>query len=399
MFALAKRFGLELIEQLSEGNCAAQIEGKDTSIIFPYGELPKFSEEDKLDIVRIRMMWEELCHTIDIKQPSNPEYDSLTVEEFVTKQGGGATALATVSIWTRAFLGCEPNELSALYFLDYYKSGGGLLQMRSDKKDGGQYLRVRRGTQSFSNSISESMVPGSVILEAPVHQISQNTSGATVTTVDGTRYHCKKVIVSVPTPVYKDLVFSPPLPLDKAKYSSSTTLGYYAKVILLWEKPWWREQGFCGMTQSFVGPSAVTRDSSDELLGQFSLTCFVTGEPERAWSKLSASKRREAIFVQLITLFGAKNEGNIRAPTEVFEQEWAKDPWSRGCPCPYPPPGIMTDVGAALRAPFGAVHFVGTETAFEWKGYMEGAVRSGERRATEVCDALSGKGIHVSAKL
>jgi monoamine oxidase len=67
MFALAKRFGLELIEQLSEGNCAAQIEGKDTSIIFPYGVLPKFSEEDKLDIVRIRTMWEELCHTIDIK--------------------------------------------------------------------------------------------------------------------------------------------------------------------------------------------------------------------------------------------------------------------------------------------------------------------------------------------
>jgi monoamine oxidase len=271
--------------------------------------------------------------------------------------------------------------------------------MRSDRKDGGQYLRVRRGTQSFSFSIAESMVSGSVILEAPVHQISQNTSGATVTTVDGTRYHCKKVIVSVPTPVYKDLVFSPHLPLDKAKYSSSTTIGYYAKVILLWEKPWWREQGFCGMTQSFVGPSAVTRDSSDELLGQFSLTCFVTGEPERAWSKLSASKRREAIIVQLITLFGAKNEGNIRAPTEVFEQEWAKDPWSRECPCPYPPPGIMTDVGAALRAPFGAVYFVGTETAFEWKGYLEGAVRSRERGATEVCDALSGKGIHVSAKL
>jgi len=35
------------------------------------------------------------------------------------------------------------------------------------------------------------------------------------------------------------------------------------------------------------------------------------------------------------------------------------------------------------------VHFVGTETAYEWKGYMDGAVRSGERGATEVVDALT----------
>lgn len=255
------------------------------------------------------------------------------------------------------------------------------------------------GTQSFSIKIAESMVPGSVILEAPVRQISQNKSGATVTTDDGTKYHCKKVIVSVPTPVYKDLTFSPPLPLDKAKYSSSTTLGYYAKVILLWDKPWWRELGYCGMTQSFVGPAAVTRDSSDEQLGQFSLTCFVTGEPGRTWSRLGASERREAILTQLVTHFGPENESRIRAPVEVFEQEWAKDPWSRGCPCPYAPPGVMTDVGAALRTPFGSVHFVGTETSFEWKGYMEGAVRSGERGASEVCDAFRNTDGKVSAKL
>jgi monoamine oxidase len=86
-----------------------------------------------------------LCHTINIKHPYHPEYDSLTLEEFMKRQGAGVKALATVSIWTRAFLGCEPSEVSALYFLDYCKSGGGLLQMRSDRKDGGQYLRVRTG--------------------------------------------------------------------------------------------------------------------------------------------------------------------------------------------------------------------------------------------------------------
>lgn len=45
------------------------------------------------------------------------------------------------------------------------------------------------------------------------------------------------------------------------------------------------------------------------------------------------------------------------------------------------PPDLMTEVGYELRARHGKVHFVGTETAWEWMGYMERAVRSGKRGA------------------
>ncbi|TVY38214.1 Amine oxidase [flavin-containing] A [Lachnellula occidentalis] len=389
MFALTKKFNLELIEQNTNGNCAAHVPEKE-AIVFRYGEVPAWGEKDVADIVRIRDGFEELCHTIDIRNPWAAGNDDLTLEEFVKAQGAGVKAMATVAIWSRAMLGCEPSELSALYFLDYCKSGGGLLQMRSDQKNGGQHLRLR----------TETMVPGSVILEAPVSRIFQSRSGvAIVTTEDGTRYHAKKVVVSIPTPTYKQITFQPPLPLDKLKYSSNSMLGYYAKMILIWDKPWWRKGGYCGMTQSFVGPASVTRDTSDDLEGQFSLTCFLVGQPGRDWSKLSAAGRKEAILSQLVALFGFDNEADIRAPTEIFEQEWVKDPWSQGCPCPVTPPNIMSDVGKALREPFDAIHFVGTETSFEWKGYMEGAIRSGERGAAEVVEALSNKGTKAMAKL
>ena len=52
-------------------------------------------------------------------------------------------------------------------------------------------------------------------------------------------------------------------------------------------------------------------------------------------------------------------------------------------------PGGLTNFENVLRAQSGPVHFVGTETAYEWKGYMEGAVRSGERGAQEVLLALN----------
>jgi monoamine oxidase len=52
------------------------------------------------------------------------------------------------------------------------------------------------------------------------------------------------------------------------------------------------------------------------------------------------------------------------------------------------PPGVWSDFGAALRQPVGRVHWAGTETAEIFNGYMDGAVRSGERAAAEVSREL-----------
>jgi monoamine oxidase len=45
---------------------------------------------------------------------------------------------------------------------------------------------------------------------------------------------------------------------------------------------------------------------------------------------------------------------------------------------------VLTGFGPSLRAPCGKLHWAGTETASVWTGYMEGAVRSGERVAQEI---------------
>lgn len=102
-------------------------------------------------MIEIRDLVEKLCHTIDSQNASHQKYDNVTVEEFVKQAGGGPTALATATVWTRVMLGCEPSEMSAMYFLDYIKRGGGLMQMRSDKEGGGQYLRLRKGMRVLFN--------------------------------------------------------------------------------------------------------------------------------------------------------------------------------------------------------------------------------------------------------
>lgn len=53
-----------------------------------------------------------------------------------------------------------------------------------------------------------------------------------------------------------------------------------------------------------------------------------------------------------------------------------------------PTGGFLPAGGDVLREPFGNVHFAGTETSVEWKGFMEGAIRTGKREASEVVRQL-----------
>lgn len=197
--------------------------------------------------------------------------------------------------------------------------------------------------------------------------------------------------MSIPTAIYHTIAFDPPLPPAKLNLSENTVLGYYAKTILVFEKPWWRTIGLSGILTSPIGPIMFTRDTCIEEDNQYSITCFIVGDPGRKWSALSIAGRKQAVLMHFTKLMSAAvGEGDIPHPINIIEMEWVKQPWSRGAPSPVMGPGILTSgAGRSLKASVGNMHFIGTETLLVWKGYMEGAVRSGIRGAEEVIDSLS----------
>lgn len=77
--------------------------------------------------------------------PDAKRLDSLTALEFAEEEFGTDLSKMLVTTLTRAILGVDADELSALYLIDYVKSGTGLGNISSDLKDGGQYLRNRQG--------------------------------------------------------------------------------------------------------------------------------------------------------------------------------------------------------------------------------------------------------------
>ncbi|KAK7961234.1 flavin containing amine oxidoreductase [Apiospora saccharicola] len=355
MIALAQRYNLELIEQNTDGNCVFQgFDGKAST--FPYGELPQFDQVTSQDVARIRDMCEDTA------------LDTMTFEAYLKSRDASPTALATARVWTRAMLG-----------------------MRSDRKGGGQHLRIRQGTQAFSECMAADLPAGVLRLKKPVARVIQDgPSYVDVIDSDGARYRVRKVITTVPSPALSQIHFTPRLHPVKEAWSQSAGYGFYTKAIVVFKEPFWIAKGFCGLAQSFVGPASVIRDTSSPPDNKHALTCFMSGPPGQAWASLTEPERNEQLLNQLGVLY-ADREAVDRNFVEVLKYDWTDDRWAGyGCPCASLSPGVLDTLGSgALREPTGNLHFAGTETAGDWKGYMEGAVRSGERAAKEVIGGIS----------
>jgi monoamine oxidase len=164
--------------------------------------------------------------------------------------------------------------------------------------------------QSISKGMAGDLHPESLFLDSPVSEINEENDHSTVTTQKGKVFRAKKVIISIPTPLYRTIKLSPPLPEAKTTLADSTTLGYYAKTILIYDKPWWRDIGLSGEFISLNGPVSFSFDTSVEADSQYSITCFIVGGTGRKRSILSPIKRRQAVLDNVALMVG-KEHGHI----------------------------------------------------------------------------------------
>jgi monoamine oxidase len=96
--------------------------------------------------------------------------------------------------------------------------------------------------------------------------------------------------------------------------------------------------------------------------------------------------RKAWLAERMAAYFGEK----ARNPLAYVECDWHDDGWTAGCVSPLRP-GVLHPYGAALTEPCGVILWAGTETSAVWNGYMDGAVRSGQRAAREALASLRGE--------
>jgi monoamine oxidase len=315
--------------------------------------------------------------------PRAREWDGMTVETWANQNISTSAGRALLALAVEALLSVEPRDISMLFFLFYIHSGGDVNTLVGNAGTGGaQDFRVTGGTQGISAAMARQLGKR-VLLGHPVRRITQNGRGAVVY-ADGVTIKCRRVVVAVPPTFAGRIDYSPGLPGLRDQLTQRMPMGSLIKTIAVYDRPFWRDQGLNGQVTSDEGPVKACFDASPESGKPGVMLGFVDGEDARILCAQPLAERRRQVLADYALYFGSA----ALTPRKYLDMPWDNDVWSRGCPVCVMPPGVMTSYGRALRVPVGRIHWAGTETASVWNGYMDGAVRSGDRAAQEVLASL-----------
>lgn len=189
--------------------------------------------------------------------------------------------------------------------------------------------------------------------------------------------HC---IVAVPLPLSVRIAFEPPLPASRDALAQRMPMGSVIKWYVAYDTPFWRGQGWNGLSTNFSALGIECIDVTPAAGKPGLLVGFFDAKNGLQWCNRSAAERKKFVIEEVARAFGpAASE-----PIDYEDQNWPAEEWSRGCFGAWMGPGVMTSVGSSIRQPYGRVHWAGTETSPKWMGYVDGAIRSGERSAEEI---------------
>ncbi len=321
--------------------------------------------------------------------PDATQYDSQTLTTWVRNNAINSDGiLALLAPFTEALVGTEPEELSMLFVLAYVASAGnatnkGTFERLFNVRGGAQQSRLIGGSQLVARRVAAAL-GARVHLNAPVRRIEQTSAGVTVT-ADGLTATGKRVVVALPTPLAARIDYAPLLPSARDLLSQRLSMGALMKVEAVYPTPFWRAKGLTGQFLTVGGPVGYAFDNSPPDGTPGVLAGFVGGAQNLKWGQRAPATRRSAVLAQYARMF---QDDRFLSPSGYFEMDWTRERWSRGGPTVIAAPGVLTHYGPALRARVGRIHWAGTETSDYWQGYMDGAVRSGERVATEVAGLL-----------
>jgi monoamine oxidase len=216
-------------------------------------------------------------------------------------------------------------------------------------------------------------------LDQPVRRIAQDEHGVTVHADDMT-VRADRAIVAVPLAIAGQIVYDPMLPADRSFLHQRMPSGAIFKINVVYDEPFWRADGLSGQSAAPGSPATVTIDASTDKDRPGVLCVIVEGPIARDIGRLDASARRAAVLGELRARFGDK----AGTPVDYIEQNWSAERYSGGGMLSHAPTGVLTQFGYALREPCGRIHWAGTESSAVMCGWVDGAVRSGERAASEV---------------
>ncbi|MER7556383.1 flavin monoamine oxidase family protein [Nocardioides sp. NPDC126508] len=392
MIALADEVGVRRFPTYVEGGNLMYWSGARRSY---RGTLPNLGPLALADAGRIQTTLDRMSRKVPPGRPWDApkaqEWDAQSLGSWMRGHRAAASTYEMFAIASRATWGCEPDELSLLHALNYISMAGGMDPLL-DTAGGAQDEHFVEGSHEVAARVAAELGEDRVHLSRPALSVDQSGEIAHVRTPD-LEFLARRVIIAVPVWMRQRIKITPSLGPDSIALGQRWPGGVLSKAYAVYDRPFWRDLGLSGQAVSDRGPAVITFDASPEDGSHGVLLGFIGGKQGRLWDLLPEEERRLRALSGFAELFGEQ----ARHPLDYLDQRWVTEEWVGGGPCAAPGPGHVLPYARLLAKPQHLIHWAGTETADRWSGFMDGAVRAGERAATEVIDAVANAAVATAA--
>ena len=381
IYALMKEFGVPSYKQYTDGEAMMVVDGKQYRYT---GTIPwTMSPWAAVNLGAVFLELGHMCKSIPLEAPweaKNAEkWDQISLAKWLDNN---VMSKPAHELLEAAIAGCytsAASEVSMLFVLYQMASAGGP-NFVLGVKGGAEDERPVGGMGAIYRAIAAEL-GDSVHLSQPVRHIAQDADGVTIRSDDMT-VRARRTIVAVPLAIASQILYEPMLPVDRSFLHQRMPSGAVVKTAVIYDEPFWRADGLSGQSAAPGSVATVTIDACTDT-GHPGVMCVITEGPlARQLGQLDEAERRRAILAELVGRFGEK----ASSPVDYVEQNWSVERYSGGGMLSHAPTGVLTEFGRAIREPCDRIHWAGTESSSVMCGWVDGAIRSGERAATEVLE-------------
>lgn len=386
---LIQRFGLELYKIPHEGDAVIIDQGRRMTY---KGDIPSYPFHVLLDLNDMLCRFDELSTLMK----TTPEFltdkrfielDQMSVSQWVDSRGWTQSAKDAVKGAAHSLTCCNPHEVSMLYFLNMCRSGENLHRLMT-VENGAQERKVLQGTMAISESVVKFLGLAHVRMECVVRDVNYEQQDNIIVTVEQgkdrqvQRIKCKRIVMAMSPTLWSTVRWTPPLPPGKQQVAQRMPMGSILKTHVFYKEAHWRNKGLSGECFASSGfPVVYCVDDSKE--GFYCIMGFVSGHAARELQKLTREERLNILHDHYRQAF---NLTDNEKPIGYHEKNWSAEEFSKGCYAAVCPPGVMTSTfWKTMSEPVdNRIFFAGSEMSTYWIGYMDGAIESGYRVASQL---------------
>jgi monoamine oxidase len=329
---------------------------------------------------RYQKTLDDLARSID--DPQNPAatatlhaLDQITVSSWLDKQNLPATARQLINQDIRTHYD-EPSRLSLLYFAQQNRVYRGVSDrdLRASRLVGGSQVLA----QAFVKQIK------TIKTSSPVSAIIQDKDGVTVK-VGSVGYQADYVVLAVPLRALNKIALTPALDAQHLAAIKGTNDGWRDQIMLKFKTPVWESKSrMSGEIYSNAGLGMLWIEPA--LKGGANVVINLSGDNARVMQAFGDKQMVDQVLIRLHAFYP-----QARGSFTGYEiRRYSTDPSMGGAYLAYGP-GQISKFWRLWERPLQRVAFAGEHTDTLYPGTLEGALRTGQRAASQVEDLAAGK--------